>query len=179
MSTSNELKISSNTTFTIYFQHSYNRILARTTTDSVFRIPESGSPASQIPIFLAESKVKDGGCSSRWLFSVDIDGLSVILLVLWEWFCSFWLQLISKTSNVRWKADTVSRCFDFITSSRSNATEDQTKLEQQIWTKAPERRVCNIYSLSFIFVGSCFTHKLDRSKFWTISFAPCVYSSVP
>ena len=44
----------------------------------------------------------------------------------------------------------VSRCFDFITSSRSNATKDQTKLEQQIWTKAPERRVCNIYSLSFI-----------------------------
>ena len=30
----------------------------------------------------------------------------MILLVLWEWFCSFWLQLISKTSNVRWKADT-------------------------------------------------------------------------
>ena len=36
-----------------------------------------------------------------------MDGLSVILLVLWEWFCSFWLQLISKTSNnVRWKGDT-------------------------------------------------------------------------
>ena len=30
----------------------------------------------------------------------------MIFLVLWEWFCSFWLQLISKTSNVRWKADT-------------------------------------------------------------------------
>ena len=30
----------------------------------------------------------------------------MIRLVLWEWFCSFWLQLISKTSNVRWKADT-------------------------------------------------------------------------
>ena len=83
--TLNKLKISSNTTFTTYFQHtSYNRILARTTIDSVFRIPESGSPASH-SIFLAllaESKVKDGGCSSRWLFSVDIDGLSVILLVL-------------------------------------------------------------------------------------------------
>ena len=30
----------------------------------------------------------------------------MIFLVLWEWYCSFWLQLISKTSNVRWKADT-------------------------------------------------------------------------
>ena len=61
----------------------------------------------------------------------------------------------------------VSRCFDFITSSRSNATKDQTKLGQQVWIKAPERRVCNIYSLSFILVGSCFTYKLDRWKFWT------------
>ena len=47
------------------------------------------------------------------------------------------------------------------TSSRGNATEDQTKLEQQIWTKASERRVCNIYSLSFSLVGSCCTYKLD------------------
>ena len=110
MSTSNKLKIWSNTTFTTYFQHtSYNRILAHTTIDSVFRIPESGSPASHIPSFWQSLK-------SRWrVFEqvvVDIDRLSVIvsdcqwLSVLWEWFCSFWLQHFSKTSNVRWKADT-------------------------------------------------------------------------
>ena len=38
--------------------------------------------------------------------------------------------------------------------TQSNATEDQTKLEQPTWTKASERRVCNIYSLSFIVFGS-------------------------
>ena len=70
------------------------------------------------------------------------------------------------------KFGNVSRCFDFITSSRSNATKEQTKLEQQIWTKAPERRVCTIYSLSFILVECCFTYKLDRSKFWTNSLFP-------
>ena len=58
----------SNTTFTTYFQHtSYNRILARTTIGSVFRIPESGSPASQIPSFWQSLKskmegVREGGC---------------------------------------------------------------------------------------------------------------------
>ena len=37
--------------------------------------------------------------------------------------------------------------------TQSNTTEDQTKLEQPTWTKASERRVCNIYSLSFIVLG--------------------------
>ena len=69
MSTSNKFKISSNTTFTTYFQHtSYNRILARTTIDSVFRIPESGSPASQIPSFWQSLKSKMEGVRAAGCF---------------------------------------------------------------------------------------------------------------
>ena len=80
------------------------------------------------PFVYAESKVKDAGCSSRWLFSVDIDGLSGIFLVLWESLCSFWLQLISKTANVWWKADTFHfAMFQDVPLPRHEVTQQRTR----------------------------------------------------
>ena len=52
----------------------------------------------------------------------------MILLVLWESLSSFWLQLISKTSNVPWKADTFNfAMFQDVSLPRHEITPQKTR----------------------------------------------------